>query len=305
MSTLIFPCGCQFPVDDGQDGIIEQDPLDVMPLRVLVDMFNIPQDCPATWHILGEGRTKGVFQLEGQLGRTWAKKVKPSNLEDLGALVALLRPGCLRAVSGDPPKSMTQRYADRKRRLEDVDFFDVEQLEPILGNTYGVLVYQEQAMKISVALAGFDKQQADVLRKAIGKKKADIMSEVKGGFITGCQESAIVTPEKAEIIFGWIQESQRYSFNKCLCPTTIVETSSGPKTLDEIEIGDRINSPSGYTEIVNKYDNGEKGLFEITLESGIQIRCTLDHEFLCEDNKKHRLSEIISENLSIMCDSGV
>lgn len=369
MSTLKFPCGCTFPVEDGKDGIIEQDPMQPMPLGVKIDMFNINPDCPATWDLLSSGRTKGVFQLEAQLGKTWSKKVEPSNLEDLGALVSLLRPGCLRSVSDTavkwdasppltifneqeemrifhpepgeryevenyrhnkkkdtltmwfdedsplhgkivvdpetchfyPPKSMTQHYADRKRGLEDVDYFGVAELKPILSNTYCILVYQEQAMKIAVAFAGFNKQEADVLRKAIGKKKADIMAEVKDKFMAGCEEVGIVTTEQAEMIFGWIQESQRYSFNKCLCPTTLVLTYDGFKTLDEVAIGDYVNSPSGYTEVVNKYENGERELFEITLGSGLRIKCTLDHEFLCGDGEKHKLWEIISDGLCIVC----
>ncbi len=112
-----------------------------------------------------------------------------------------------------PAKSMTQHYKDRKHRLEDVEYLD-KSLEPILGSTYGVLVFQEQSMKIAITLAGFNLQEADVLRKAIGKKKADIMAQVKKGFLTGCEEVAMVSKEQAEEIFSWIQESQRYSFNK-------------------------------------------------------------------------------------------
>jgi DNA polymerase III alpha subunit len=121
---------------------------------------------------------------------------------------------CLRALSGDPPMSMTKRYCERKHFREAIEFFNVQELKPILEKTYGVLVYQEQSMQISVSIAGFDEQTADILRKAIGKKKADIMTKVKKDFIGGCKETEIVTPEKAEEIFGWIQESQRYSFNK-------------------------------------------------------------------------------------------
>jgi DNA polymerase III alpha subunit len=135
-------------------------------------------------------------------------------MEHLGALVSLLRPGCLRAISGDPPKSMTERYKDRRHKLEEVDFFNVDELEPILTKTYGVLVYQEQSMQISVTLAGFNEQEADILRKAIGKKKPEIMTKVHSDFIEGCKVTALVTTEQAKEIFGWIRESQRYSFNK-------------------------------------------------------------------------------------------
>jgi len=121
---------------------------------------------------------------------------------------------CLKAMSGDPPKSMTERYKDRRHNEEPVDYFGVPELKEILEPTYGVLVYQEQAMKIAVALAGFNEQEADILRKAIGKKKPEIMAEVEKDFLTGCEKMGIVDSEKAKEIFGWIKESQRYSFNK-------------------------------------------------------------------------------------------
>jgi len=213
MGNIIYDCGCVFnTVDPNEPDRKIHEAIPQVPL-VDVDIYQIPFDCPRTWNLFASGQTKGIFQLEGHLGKIWAKKVQPTSLEDLGALVALLRPGCLRAMSGDPPKSMTQRYCDRKHLLEEVEYLHPA-LEPLLNKTYGVLTYQEQAMKISVALAGFNEQEADVLRKAIGKKKADIMAEVKGGFIDGCKATGIVSPDQAEEIFGWIQESQRYSFNK-------------------------------------------------------------------------------------------
>ena len=306
MGKLIFPCGCSFTtLDRPENEVLRTEQLRGAELpRLDVDIYSIGHDCPATWELFCRGDTKGVFQLEGHLGRTWAKKVQPATLEDLGALVALLRPGCLKAMSGDPPKSMTQRFVDRKHRLEDVTYYN-EALRPILEKTYGVLVYQEQAMKISVALAGFNEQEADVLRKAIGKKKPEIMAKIKDEFVGGCLKLSIVDEEQAREIFSWIQESQRYSFNKCLSPTTVVETPDGLKTLDEVEIGDKVMSPDGYVDVVNKYDNGVKELYEITLESGKTIQCTLDHEFLCSDGKKHRLEEIIALDLLIMCEDSV
>ncbi|NBV29735.1 hypothetical protein EBS02_12135, partial [bacterium] len=87
-------------------------------------------------------------------------------------------------------------------------------LEDILKTTYGVLVYQEQSMRIAEKIAGFNLQEADVLRKAIGKKKADLMNEVKKSFISGAERVGIVTKEEAEQIFGWIEKSSRYAFNK-------------------------------------------------------------------------------------------
>jgi len=163
------------------------------------------------WALFRDGLTKGVFQLESNLGKSWSKKLAPENLEELAALIAIIRPGCLKAV--DRGKTMTQRFVDRKWLKEEVTYLH-ESLEDILKPTYGVLVYQEQAMRIAQKLAGFDLQQADDLRKAIGKKKADLMAKVKKSFLEGAASKGIVTKDEAEEIFGWIEKSSRYSFNK-------------------------------------------------------------------------------------------
>ena len=172
---------------------------------------SIDYNCDKTWDLFKEGKTKGVFQLESNLGRSWSKKVSPSNMEELSALIALIRPGCLKAISNG--KSMTQHYVDRKHGLDEVEYLH-ESLESILGNTYGVLVYQEQSMMIAQKIAGFNLQEADILRKAIGKKKASLMAKVKKSFIEGAEKEAIVTKEEAEEIFSWIEKSSRYAFNK-------------------------------------------------------------------------------------------
>jgi hypothetical protein len=118
---------------------------------------------------------------------------------------------CLKAyVDG---KSMTQHYVDRKHGREEVTYLHPS-LEEILKATYGVLVYQEQSMRIAQKIAGFNLQEADVLRKAIGKKKADLMNKVKKSFIQGAEKVGIVSKEDAEQIFGWIEKSARYAFNK-------------------------------------------------------------------------------------------
>ena len=174
-------------------------------------MSDIDYDDEKTWRLFKDGRTKGVFQLESNLGKSWSKKLAPSNLEELAALIALIRPGCLKAISEG--KSMTQHYADRKSKKDDVVYLH-ESLEDILKPTYGVLVYQEQSMRIAQKLAGFDLREADKLRKAIGKKKADLMAKVKEDFLAGCETVGVVDHSTASEIFSWIEKSSRYSFNK-------------------------------------------------------------------------------------------
>ena len=171
-------------------------------------------DDPAVWDLICEGNTKGVFQLESNLGKHWAKEIKPRNIKELSALISLIRPGTLLARDANG-KSMTQVYADRKAGKQDciVEYLH-DSLEPILKETYGVLVYQEQSMMIAQTLAGFDLKEADALRKAIGKKKADLMEKVKKAFLEGAEEQGTVSKEIAEEIFSWIEKSNRYAFNK-------------------------------------------------------------------------------------------
>lgn len=168
-------------------------------------------NCEKTWSLFKEGKTKGIFQLESNLGRAWSKRVEPKNIEELAALISLIRPGCLKAITDG--KSMTQHYVDRKHGRDEVQYLDAS-LEDVLKPTYGVIVYQEQSMRIAQKLAGFNLQEADELRKAIGKKKADLMAKIKEKFVKGCINKGLVNEEIAREIFGWIEKSSRYAFNK-------------------------------------------------------------------------------------------
>jgi DNA polymerase-3 subunit alpha len=196
-----FECGCKFPI------------LDNNPSKILFspNAENINLDCEKTWDLIGSGNTKGCFQLESRLGQMMAKKLKPENIEQLSALIAIIRPGCLEAVREG--KTVTNHYIDKKNGLESIDYFHPS-LEPSLKTTYGEMIYQEQAMQIAKDIAGFDLKEADMLRKAIGKKKPEEMAKIKTKFIEGAKNSNIITEKQAEEIFSWIEKSQRYSFNK-------------------------------------------------------------------------------------------
>ena len=162
------------------------------------------------WDMMCAGSVKGCFQIEGHLGKTWAQKLKPRNINELAALISLIRPGCLKAkVDG---KSMTEKYVDRKHNIEKVEYMH-DSITDILKETYGVIVFQEQSMKIAEKMADFNLKEADDLRKAIGKKKADLMRQVREKFIAGCIKNDIME-EKAVEVFDIIEKSNRYSFNK-------------------------------------------------------------------------------------------
>ena len=296
--TYQYSCGCSFDMEQLKD---------CTKIKFDSSIKNINLECQRTWDLISDGNTKGCFQLESRLGRSMAKKLKPENIEQLSALIAILRPGTLEAIRDG--KSVTNHYIDKKNGLESIDYFH-SSLEPILKATYGEMVYQEQAMEITKVIAGFNLEEADLLRKAIGKKKPEEMAKVKSKFLEGAKNLNIVTVEEAEQIFGWIEKSQRYSFNKSILDETVVITESGEKTIKDLNVGEKILSPvisddnvykNKYVEVINKYDHGEQEVFKITLDNGDHITCTMEHKFLCSDNEVHPLSEILLNNLDIMC----
>jgi len=283
--TKKFDCGCEFPLDENGKVILPTD----------IEELNL--ECPRIWQLLADGKTTGIFQLESRLGSSYAKKLKPKDLEAWSLLIAAIRPGCLEVKVDD--KTVTQHLVDRYNHQEDLSYIHIE-LEDILKETLGFIVYQESALLITQKLAGFTLEQADLLRRAIGHKEVETMEKIKQPFLDGCKKVGKVNEQDAIEIFNMIAKSQRYSFNKCLSLDTVVETINGYKTLVEVCVGDCINSPEGYVEVLNKYDNGIKDVYEVTLESGKTIQCTIDHQFLCNDGKKHPLYKIMEKNLKII-----
>jgi DNA polymerase III alpha subunit len=253
-------------------------------------MENIPLDCKRTWDLIGKGDTKGVFQLESRLGQTLAKKLKPENMEQLAALLSIMRPGSLNAFKEDG-KSVTEHYINKKNGIEPLTCFHPA-LENALKKTYFEMCYQEQEMQIAVDIAGFNPVEADFLRKAFSKKRADLMSSLKEKFLAGCKTKGLVTEEEAEKIFEWIKASERYSFNKSITLDTTVETKDGFKALKDIQVGEYISSPNGYVKILNKYDHGKLIVYKVILSSGKKIKCTLQHKFLCLDGVERKLNDI-------------
>jgi len=193
-----FKCGCQF--EENNKG-----------LPIFAPYFDkIRLTCPDTWELISSGNTKGVFQLDSQLGQSLSSKAQPHDMNELADLTAILRPGCMDSlVEG---KTLTNHYIDRKHGRDEVKYFHPA-LEPILRATYGILVYQEEALHIAKDIAGYNLSEAEILRKAIGKKKVELMAKVKAQFLDKIEAHQIVTREEGQEIFSWIEASQRYAFN--------------------------------------------------------------------------------------------
>lgn len=293
-----FSCGCSFPIENGKLRFIKD-------ARTVWDDLNY--DCKATWDIMSVGDSKGMFQIESSFGRQLCKKAPISNIDDLSHLIAAQRPGATQSYLEDK-KSLSDHYFMRKAGQEEATPFHPA-LEPLLRDTQSILLYQEQAMAISMDIAGFTAVEADILRKAAGKKDSKLMASLKDKFIEGCVRVGKVKREEGEMIFSWLEASQRYSFNRCLSPLGLVETKSGIKTLDEVNVGEFVLAPGQngdeFVEVVDKIEQGEQELYEISLESGKTIQCTLNHKFLCENGEILPLSDILFLGLRIMCEEGV
>ncbi len=168
-------------------------------------MDDLPLDDQKTYELLGRADTTGIFQLESSGMRDILVRLKPESFADIVALVALYRPGPLES-------GMVENYIQGKHGLIDVAY-DLKQLEPILEPTYGVILYQEQVMNIASVLANYTLGEADILRRAMGKKDPQVMAAQRDRFIRGARENALDI-SKASHIFDLMEKFAGYGFNK-------------------------------------------------------------------------------------------
>ena len=168
-----------------------------------IDIENLPLDDKKTFQLLQKGETVGVFQLESSGMQRYLKELKPTEIEDIIAMVALYRPGPMQLISD---------YISGKHKKKKINYLHPK-LKPILESTYGIPVYQEQIMEIAKELAGFTLGEADILRKAIGKKIRKLLIAQKEKFIEGCRKNNI-DEAIAQKIWQWIEPFAEYSFNR-------------------------------------------------------------------------------------------
>jgi len=202
-NELVFACGCTFKIE-GSSVVFDAD--------LYHPNHTVKFDCPLVYETLSDGQVEGVFQLCSPLGKQWCGKVKPSNLEHMSALGALLRPGCLQSKD-EHGISTTIHYERRKTDKEDTPLYHPV-VDEVLRDTFNCLIYQEQAMEIAKRCAGFSLQEADSLRKAIAKKIPEEMSKSKKLFMEKGLTFGVLTEEQLVEVFNWIEASQRYSFNR-------------------------------------------------------------------------------------------
>ncbi|MBD2838179.1 DNA polymerase III subunit alpha [Pseudomonas sp. JM0905a] len=178
--------------------------------KPLVDIDRIPLDDKKTYDMLQKAETTAVFQLESRGMKELIKKLKPDCLEDMIALVALFRPGPLQS-------GMVDDFINRKHGRAELSYphpdYQYAGLEPVLKPTYGIILYQEQVMQIAQVMAGYTLGGADMLRRAMGKKKPEEMAKQRGGFIEGCSNNGI-DPNLSGNIFDLVEKFAGYGFNK-------------------------------------------------------------------------------------------
>ena len=213
------PIAAQFPMGQVEElGLLKMDFLGLSNLSVInnalrmirkvygddVNMYSLPLDDKETYELLQRAETTGVFQLESAGMKRYLRDLKASTFEDIIAMVALYRPG---------PMQFIDSFIRRKHGQEEITYLHPG-LENSLKNTYGIMIYQEQFMQISKEWCGFTGGQADTLRKAVGKKKVDLMNKVKPQFIEGAVKIGGATEEIAETFWSQLLDFANYCFNK-------------------------------------------------------------------------------------------
>lgn len=169
-----------------------------------LNIENIPLDDEKTYQMLARGETEGTFQLNGSGMTRWLKELRPTNIHDINAMVALYRPG---------PMQFIPDYIARKRNPRLITYLDPA-MEPILRQTYGILVYQDDLLIMANQFAGYSWGEVDKFRKAVGKKIPEEMQKQKDKFIDGCVEHSKWPREKAVQVWEWIEPFAAYGFNK-------------------------------------------------------------------------------------------
>ena len=219
-----------------------------------LDLENLPLDDADTYKLFARGDTTAIFQFESHGMRDILRRYQPARIEDLTALNALYRPGPIQG-------GMIDDFINRKQGKTRVSY-ELPQLKDILEETYGVILYQEQVMQIASRLAGFSLGQADILRRAMGKKKAEEMAAQRQKFLAGCKANEI-PDKKAENIFDLMEEFAGYGFNKshsCAYALLAYQTAYLKSHYPVEFMAALLTSETGNTERVVKYINEARGM---------------------------------------------
>lgn len=227
------------------------------------------------------GDLKCIFQFDSDGIRNLVRSGGVDSFEDLVAYTAIYRPGPL-------GQKMHERYIERKKKREKFRLHPL--MEPILGKTYGVLIYQEDLMKLLHVVGNIPLKDCEAVRKAISKKKIESFAKYKEMFLVNGQKNLNCSPEFIQNLYDQIEAFSEYGFNRCLSEFTLVSTPSGKKFVKDFSVGDDVYSIDKdgkeiITKVTNVFNQGIKNVFELVFDDCSSIRCTLDHKFLTDQGQ--------------------
>lgn len=236
----------------------------------------------------------GLFQISADTNAEVTKRVKPSNLSELSDVVALARPAALQFVDD---------YIGQKAEQSDLGLHPV--LDELVKETKNTILFQETLMQIGHKVFGFTLDEAEMLRRDVGKKKVDKIGLWRTKIYNSAEKKGI-KKEVADYYWRSVEAAGSYAFNKCLSPDSVIKTIDGKKTLQEIKVGESVlafdveSETNHHVEVLNIHSN-ETELFEVELENGSKVKCSMDHKFLTEKGMMP-LKRILEEDLGILSD---
>ncbi|MBW4582456.1 MAG: DNA polymerase III subunit alpha [Tildeniella nuda ZEHNDER 1965/U140] len=260
-----------------------------------IDMDGLPLDNPEVYKLLARGELEGVFQLESSGMRQIVRDLKPDSLEDISSVLALYRPGPLDA-------GLIPKFINRKHGREAIDY-PHEILTTILSETYGIMVYQEQIMKIAQDMGGYSLGQADLLRRAMGKKKKAEMEKHQEMFVAGAQKNGV----KAKVASDLFDQMVMFA-EYCLSYDTEILTieygaiAIGKLVANKLPCTIYSMTPAGYIytqPIAQWHDRGNQPVYEYHLDDGSTIRATKDHKFMTMDGQMLAIDTIFEQGLDL------
>jgi hypothetical protein len=243
------------------------------------------------------GDLKGIFQFDSETVRNMCRNGGVDRFEDLVAYTSLNRPAAL-------DMKMQERYIQRKRGKEEYRLHPL--LESILGDTYGVMIYQETIMKVLNVVGNIPLKDCELVRKAISKKKLESFIKYKEMFIINGQKNLNCSEKEINYLYDQVEAFSGYGFNKSVHQNTYIPTPDGLKKICDFQKGDKVYCVNEHgnkveTEVVNLHDHGVLEVYKVIFDDGYEIICTLDHKFLTKYGQTP-LREILANKVSVFCE---